>query len=94
MNINKDNLIGCIFGTALSGAGTGLQTNETLQTISLIITIIGGIITLVTAAINWYKSAKKDNKITNDEIKDLTEIVNDNIKDIVDDINKNKKEDK
>ena len=43
----KDNIIYGSIGTALSIIGTSLQTNEVLETISLIITIIGGIITFI-----------------------------------------------
>lgn len=72
----KNELIGGSIGTALSAVGTGLQTNEILQTISLIITIIGGLITfIIVPLLTWYKNAKKDGKIDKDEIKDAIEIV-------------------
>lgn len=58
-------------GTVLSAMGTVLQTSEVLQIISLVITIIGGIVTLIILPIlSWYQKAKKDGKITSDEIKD------------------------
>ena len=38
--------------------------------ISLILTIMGTIITIAMALLNWYKQAKRDGKITKDEIKD------------------------
>lgn len=64
------------FGTAVTATGTVLQPNDVLQTISLIITIIGGLITFVFVPLyNWYKQAKKDGKITKDEIKDGIDIV-------------------
>lgn len=64
----RNELIGGSIGIALSAVGTGLQTNEVLQTISLVITIIGGLITfIIVPLINWYKKAKKDGKITLDE---------------------------
>lgn len=62
-------------GVATSAAGTALQTNDVLQTISLVITIIGGLITFVFVPLyNWYKQAKKDGKITKEEFKDGVEI--------------------
>lgn len=72
----RDELIGGSIGTALSAVGTGLQTNEVLQTISLVITIIGGLITFIIVPLaNWYKNAKKDGKIDKGELKDAVNIV-------------------
>lgn len=62
-------------GTAVAATGTAMQPNDVLQTISLVITIIGGLITFVFVPLyNWYKQAKKDGKITKEEIKDGVEI--------------------
>lgn len=72
----KNELIGGSIGTALSAVGTGLQTNDVLQTISLVITIIGGLITfIIVPLITWYKNAKKDGKIDKDEIENAIDIV-------------------
>lgn len=91
MNKFKE-FIGGIFGTALSATGTATQTNETLQTISLIITIVGGLITLIIIPLyTWYKNAKKDGKITKEEIDDGLDTLQEGIKgikDIVDDTKK------
>ena len=58
-----------IIGTSTSAVGTVLQTSEILQIVSLIITILGGIISLIVLPLlNWYKNAKKDGKITTEEI--------------------------
>jgi len=85
----KDELIGGSIGTALSAIGTGLQTNEVLQTISLVITIIGGLITfIIVPFVNWYKNAKKDGKIDKDELKDGVDIIvegSEKLKDEIDD---------
>lgn len=82
--MNKEIISGTI-GTCLSAVGTGLQTNEVLEMISLIITIVGGIITfIVVPLINWYKHAKKDGKITIDEVKDGVEIIKDGVEEIND----------
>ena len=85
----KNELITGAVGTTLSAVGTGLQTNEILQTISLVITIIGGLITfIVVPLLNWYKNAKKDGKIDADELKDGIKIVVDGsekVKDTIDD---------
>lgn len=72
----KNELIGGSIGTALSAVGTGLQTNDVLQTISLIITIIGGLITfIIVPLLTWYKNAKKDGKIDADELEEGVKIV-------------------
>lgn len=85
----RDELIGGSIGTALSAIGTGLQTNEVLQTISLVITIIGGLITfIIVPLVNWYKNAKKDGKIDKEELKDGVDIIvegSEKLKDEIDD---------
>lgn len=69
MKNNLGELIGGLVGTSTSAVGTALQTNDVLQTISLIITILGGIVSLIVIPIlTWYKNAKKDGKITQEEI--------------------------
>lgn len=85
----RDELIGGSIGTALSAVGTGLQTNDVLQTISLVITIIGGLITfIIVPLVTWYKNAKKDGKIDKDELKDGVDIIvkgSEKLKDEIDD---------
>ncbi len=72
----KNELIGGSIGTALSAVGTGLQTNDVLQTISLIITIIGALISfIIVPLLTWYKNAKKDGKIDKEEIDEAIDIV-------------------
>ena len=78
-------------GTSLSVIGTVIQTNEILQTISLIITIIGGIITfIVVPLLNWYSKAKKDGKIDKEELQDGINIVVDGSKKVTDEIDDKK----
>ena len=73
-------LLGGVIGTSTSAVGTALQTNDVLQTISLIITILGGIVTLIVLPLlNWYRKAKQDGKITEDEIKEGIETLNDGL---------------
>ena len=80
--MNKEIISGTI-GTTLSAIGTSLQTNEVLETISLIITIIGALISfIVVPLINWYKHAKKDGKISTDELKEGVEIVKEGVEEI------------
>ena len=71
-------IIGGTIGTTLSAVGTATQTNELLQTISLVITIIGGIITfIIVPLVNWYQKAKSDGKFTKEEIEEGIEIIKD-----------------
>lgn len=64
----------CLVGEGAAVVGTATQTNQYLQTISLIITIIGGILTIIATCIipmiKWFKKAKEDGKIDNEELKE------------------------
>lgn len=93
MFLNKETK-GGIFGTLISAFGTGIQTNELLQKISLILTILGSIITIVMALSNWWKNAKKDDKITKDELKNGINIIQDGVEKVNQVIKKEDKEDK
>lgn len=84
-----------LIGTGVSAIGTATQTNETLQTISLVITILGAVVSMVVIPlINWYKNAKKDGKIDKKEINDGINILqegSDAVKKVIDE-NKDRKE--
>lgn len=67
---------------------TAIQTNEIFQLISLILTCISISISIIYTIAKWYKSAKADGKITEDEIKDGIEKVVDEIEKAKDKINK------
>lgn len=85
----KHEIIGGTIGTALSAVGTGLQTNDVLQTISLVITIIGGLITfIIVPLVNWYRRANKDGKIDADEMKEGVNIIVDGSEKVKDEIDK------
>lgn len=90
--MEKELLTGTI-GTAVSAVGTATQTNEMLQTISLVITIIGGLITfIIVPLINWYTKAKQDGKIDKEELKDGVNIIIDGSKDVKDAIDEKRKD--
>ena len=91
--MNKE-VIGAGAGTILSATGTALQTNEVLSTIQLIITIVGGLLTIAMALLNWWKNAKKDGKIDKEEIKDAIDIIQEGSKDIKEALDDKKKGDK
>ena len=89
----KDNIIYGSIGTALSAIGTGLQTNEVLETISLIITIIGGIITFIIAPLlSWYNKSKANgSKINADEVQEAIKIITNGSKKIKEQVDNNEK---
>ena len=84
----KHELISGSIGTALGIIGTVTQDSDIIKIISIIITIIGAVITyIVVPLIAWYKKSKKDGKIDANEIKEGIDIISDggqNIKDQVD----------
>lgn len=86
--MNTKELAGGIVGTTLSAIGTATQTQEILQIVSLVITILGGVISFIVIPIlNWYHKAKQDGKITIDEIKEGAETLEDGIEKLDDKIN-------
>lgn len=81
-----------VLGTTTSTIGTLAQTNEMLRTISLIITIIGAIISfIVIPLLNWHRNAKKDGKITEEEIEEGLNIAKKGIDDTLNAIQKGEK---
>ena len=93
MNL-KDLTISCI-GTFLGAVGTATQTNETLETISLIVTIIGAVISfIVCPLLSWFNRAKKDGKIDSEEIEELTKGISKGLNEIGDVLDEHKKGDK
>ena len=71
----------------LSGIGMILgidivTTKEVLGIALIVVNIIVLLVSLVLKLISWYKEAKKDGKITEDEIQEGIDIINDSLKDI------------
>lgn len=63
-------------GSALGTIFTAIQTNEVFQYISLGMTILSTLVALVYTIWKWYRKAKADGKITEDEIDELVDDVN------------------
>lgn len=89
-------LVACaVVGSTFSASGTAVSVqsgNEVLTTISIILTIIGVIISyIILPLINWYKRSKADGKIDAKEVKEGIEIINDGVAHVVDEVDKNKK---
>ncbi len=78
--------------TGLSAIATSLQTNQIFETIQIIITCISGLITIAMMIYNWYQKAKKDGKISADEVKDLIDTVKDEVEEIKDKLDNEKEE--
>lgn len=64
------------FGTAFGTVMTALQANEVLQIIQAILTVLGLLVTISYTIWKWYKKAKADGKITQDEVDELMEDLN------------------
>lgn len=83
--------IGGIVGTILSSTGAIANLTEWLTIISTIITILGGIVTLIVIPLlTWYKKSKEDGKITKEEIDEGVSIIKDGIDDLKDKTGKEK----
>ena len=88
----KKEFFGGIIGTMMSSAGAFANLTQWLTIISTIITILGGIITLIVIPIvSWYKKAKADGKITKEEIKEGANIIKDGIEQLQDKKDKEEK---
>ena len=84
-------LTGGITGALVSLAGMNLETAEHWVNIGcaivgVLIAIISG---LIIPLLKWYKEAKKDGKITVDEIQDAVEITKDGLTEIEKNIKEN-----
>ena len=88
--MNKENFIDgcCVLTSALF---TATQTKEVLQIISFVLTIISVLIVIIRNLIDWYIDAKKDGKITAEEIKQGTDIIIDGVQKVNNVIDENKK---
>ena len=94
MNDLKAFISGTI-GATLGAVGTATQTNETLETISLIVTIIGAILSfIVCPLLSWFNRAKKDGHIDSEEIEQLTKDISKGLNESGDALDEHKKGDK
>ena len=71
---------------SLSAMLTALQTNEVFQTVSLVVTILSGIVSIVFIIWRWWKQAKKDGKVDGEDIGQLLDDLSEGLKDIKSDI--------
>ena len=86
MKINKT--LGGIFGTILSSMGMVISAEQLDHIVSIICSVVGAIIVILTSVIiplaKWYKKAKADGKITKDEIQEGVDIVKNGIDELKD----------
>ena len=73
---------------ALEYASIITQANELFQLIQLILTIATTLFILIVKIISWYNKAKKDGKIDNDELGELSSILKEGKEDIENDTKK------
>ena len=92
--MNTNELVTCgVIGTAVSATGAGLSVTEIQAIVSIIVTVLGFIISvLIPLGIKLYKKIKKaleDKKITKEEMEDILETgkeIVDETKKVVEDI--------
>ena len=61
--------------TGFSGFLTFIQQNEIMQIISLAVTILSGVVSLAFNLYKWIRKAKKDGKISDEELDELASLV-------------------
>ena len=69
--------VGSVAGNGLTYVLAAIQSNEVLQYIEFGLSILLTIVILTYRVWKWYKEAKKDGKITKEEIDELGEIIED-----------------
>ena len=67
------------------------QVEQVLRIVSFALSIAISILILVSRILTWWKEAKKDGKITKDEIKEGANIITEGVKDIKDQIDSHTK---
>lgn len=91
------NLTGLVTGNAISLLGLSMSANEVDAILSIVCSVIGLLITIVSVIISivkWSKKAKEDGKITSDELNELENILNSGLHDLNDKIDDIRKDDK
>ena len=80
-----------LIGTGVGAVGAGLSVNELQAIISIVVTILGFLISVaipwIIKLVKWWKKAKKDGKVDENELEELEGI----IKEGSDEIEKHKK---
>ena len=99
--ISDDKIMLGVIGTAVSMAGTGMSVTELQAIISIIVTVLGFIISvlipLIIKIVKKFKDAKADGVITKEEVEDIAstakEIVEESSK-LIEEVSQKEKEKK
>lgn len=91
--MQKDNVVG-LLGSGISWLATFIQTNETLQIISIICAVLASLSTIIYNLIRSINNAKKDGKITAEEVEEIAKEANEGLKDLNQKLNGEKDNDK
>ena len=75
-----------IIGNGLQYAISLAQVEDILRIAGIVLSVIISILIIVDKVVTWWKNAKADGKITEDEIKEGVEIIKDGAEDIKDHI--------
>ena len=68
--------VGSVFGTIL----TAVQSDQIFQYISLALTILSTLVAIAYTIWKWWRKAKEDGKIDEEEVKDLVDQIDDVVK--------------
>ena len=80
-----------IIGNGLQYAISLAQVEDALRIAGIVLSVIISVLIIIDKIITWWKNAKADGKITEDEIKEGVEIIKDGTQEIKDHIEKGKK---
>lgn len=70
------NIVGWV-GSGVAGVFTALQENPVIQVISFCLTILSVLVSLAYTLWKWYRRAKADKKITEEEVEEGLQIIKD-----------------
>ena len=99
--VSEDKIMVGILGTSISAIGTGLSVTELQAIISIIVTVLGFIISvlipLIIKIVKKFKNAKADGVITKEQVEDIAstakEIVDESSK-LIEEVSQKEKEKK
>ena len=99
MMMNNDRIIAGLCGTAISATGASLSVGEIQSIVSIVITVLGFIISvfipLCVKLVKKFIEAKKDNVITKEEIIDIVDTgkeIIDKTESLIKEVSENKSE--
>lgn len=78
----RKELVGSVICTAVAGTSTAIQPDVIFQYIQMGLTILATLITIILGLRAWWKDAKKDGKITKDEIEQGINIIQNGVENI------------